>query len=83
MVVIGNYWYNKPFLFVLLSVIVFLQGKLDALCVFLRRGYDRVSVMRPHPGDKVRHCGKRDEGIGLQFPLRGNEKQHQVFTAVR
>lgn len=31
-----------------------LQGKLDALWVLLRRGYDRVSVMRPHPGDKVR-----------------------------
>uniref|UniRef100_A0A671WB41 Anthrax toxin receptor 1 n=1 Tax=Sparus aurata TaxID=8175 RepID=A0A671WB41_SPAAU len=29
-----------------------IKGKLDALCVFLRRGYDRVSVMRPHPGDK-------------------------------
>lgn len=42
------------FLFVLLYVILFLQGKLDALCVFLRKGYDRVSVMRPHPGDKVR-----------------------------
>ncbi|XP_076019984.1 anthrax toxin receptor 1 [Genypterus blacodes] len=31
-----------------------IKGKLDALCVFLRRGYDRVSVMRPHPGDKGR-----------------------------
>uniref|UniRef100_A0A3Q2XVS2 Anthrax toxin receptor 1 n=1 Tax=Hippocampus comes TaxID=109280 RepID=A0A3Q2XVS2_HIPCM len=29
-----------------------IKGKLDALWVFLRRGYDRVSVMRPHPGDK-------------------------------
>ncbi|KAM7369046.1 hypothetical protein PAMP_013345 [Pampus punctatissimus] len=29
-----------------------IKGKLDALCVFLRKGYDRVSVMRPHPGDK-------------------------------
>lgn len=34
---------------------VFVQGKLDALCVFLRKGYDRVSVMRPLPGDKVRN----------------------------
>uniref|UniRef100_A0A671WCA4 Anthrax toxin receptor 1 n=1 Tax=Sparus aurata TaxID=8175 RepID=A0A671WCA4_SPAAU len=33
-----------------------IKGKLDALCVFLRRGYDRVSVMRPHPGDKVRRA---------------------------
>ncbi|KAM6986494.1 anthrax toxin receptor 1 [Aplochiton taeniatus] len=31
-----------------------IKGKLEALCVFLRRGYDRVSVMRPHPGDKGR-----------------------------
>uniref|UniRef100_A0A3P8Q926 Anthrax toxin receptor 1 n=1 Tax=Astatotilapia calliptera TaxID=8154 RepID=A0A3P8Q926_ASTCA len=29
-----------------------IKGKLDALCVFLRKGYDRVSVMRPYPGDK-------------------------------
>ncbi|XP_061731788.1 anthrax toxin receptor 1 isoform X1 [Nerophis ophidion] len=29
-----------------------IKGKLDALWVFLRRGYDRVSIMRPHPGDK-------------------------------
>lgn len=36
------------------TVFVYAQGKLDALWVFLRRGYDRVSVMRPHPGDKVR-----------------------------
>ncbi|KAM4635167.1 anthrax toxin receptor 1 [Polymixia lowei] len=31
-----------------------IKGKLDALWVFLRRGYDRVSVMRPLPGDKGR-----------------------------
>uniref|UniRef100_A0A3B3X8T1 Anthrax toxin receptor 1 n=1 Tax=Poecilia mexicana TaxID=48701 RepID=A0A3B3X8T1_9TELE len=30
-----------------------IKGKLDALYVLLRRGYDRVSVMRPYPGDKV------------------------------
>uniref|UniRef100_A0A8C6P9J5 Anthrax toxin receptor 1 n=1 Tax=Nothobranchius furzeri TaxID=105023 RepID=A0A8C6P9J5_NOTFU len=30
-----------------------IKGKLDALCVFLRKGYNRVSVMRPYPGDKV------------------------------
>lgn len=42
------------FLFVPPSLTVSLQGKLDALCVFLRKGYDRVSVMRPLPGDKVR-----------------------------
>uniref|UniRef100_A0A8C7Y5K5 Anthrax toxin receptor 1 n=1 Tax=Oryzias sinensis TaxID=183150 RepID=A0A8C7Y5K5_9TELE len=31
-----------------------IKGKLDALCVFLRKGYDRVSVMRPQPGEKGR-----------------------------
>ncbi|XP_056447843.1 anthrax toxin receptor 1-like [Gadus chalcogrammus] len=31
-----------------------IKGKLDSLWVLLRRGYDRVSVMRPHPGDKGR-----------------------------
>ncbi|CAB1318407.1 unnamed protein product [Coregonus sp. 'balchen'] len=30
------------------------RGKLDALWVFLRKGYDRVSLMRPYPGDKGR-----------------------------
>lgn len=34
------------------GVFVF-QGKLDALWVLLRKGYDRVSVMRPQPGDTV------------------------------
>ncbi|KAG7281286.1 hypothetical protein CRUP_030969 [Coryphaenoides rupestris] len=28
------------------------RGKFEALWVLLRKGYDRVSVMRPHPGDK-------------------------------
>ncbi|XP_067113981.1 anthrax toxin receptor 1 [Osmerus mordax] len=31
-----------------------IKGKLDALLVFMRKGYDRVSLMRPHPGDKGR-----------------------------
>uniref|UniRef100_A0A8D0L6B6 Anthrax toxin receptor 1 n=1 Tax=Sphenodon punctatus TaxID=8508 RepID=A0A8D0L6B6_SPHPU len=30
-----------------------IKGKLDALWILLRKGYDRVSVMRPQPGDKV------------------------------
>ncbi|KAJ7398637.1 Anthrax toxin receptor 1 [Pitangus sulphuratus] len=30
-----------------------IKGKLDALWVLLRKGYDRVSVMRPQPGDKT------------------------------
>ncbi|XP_032208206.1 anthrax toxin receptor 1 isoform X1 [Mustela lutreola] len=31
-----------------------IKGKLDALWVLLRKGYDRVSVMRPQPGDTGR-----------------------------
>uniref|UniRef100_A0A8C3A3D4 ANTXR cell adhesion molecule 1 n=1 Tax=Cyclopterus lumpus TaxID=8103 RepID=A0A8C3A3D4_CYCLU len=50
-----------------------IKGKLDALCVFLRKGYDRVSVMRPHPGDKVRDIDKPE--IMLRFPLCSNVKQ--------
>uniref|UniRef100_A0A8B9RE43 Anthrax toxin receptor 1 n=1 Tax=Astyanax mexicanus TaxID=7994 RepID=A0A8B9RE43_ASTMX len=29
-----------------------IKGKLDALWVLLKKGYDRVSIMRPQPGDK-------------------------------
>uniref|UniRef100_A0A8D0CWN0 Anthrax toxin receptor 1 n=1 Tax=Sander lucioperca TaxID=283035 RepID=A0A8D0CWN0_SANLU len=36
-----------------------IKSKLDALWVLLRKGYDRVSVMRPHPGDKVRRTQKK------------------------
>ncbi|XP_061674594.1 anthrax toxin receptor 1 [Syngnathoides biaculeatus] len=31
-----------------------IQNKLDALWALLKKGYNRVSVMRPHPGDKGR-----------------------------
>ncbi|KAL6114422.1 antxr1 [Pungitius sinensis] len=31
-----------------------IKSKLDVLWVLLRKGYNRVSVMRPHPGDKGR-----------------------------
>uniref|UniRef100_A0A8C6L5M1 ANTXR cell adhesion molecule 1 n=1 Tax=Nothobranchius furzeri TaxID=105023 RepID=A0A8C6L5M1_NOTFU len=31
-----------------------IKSKLDALWVLLKKGYDRVSLMRPHPGDKVK-----------------------------
>ncbi|CAB1424802.1 unnamed protein product [Pleuronectes platessa] len=31
-----------------------IQGKLDALWALFRRGYDQVSLMRPHPGDQGR-----------------------------
>ncbi len=77
LVVIRDHWYNM--------LIIFQQGKLDALCVFLRKGYDRVSVMRPHPGDKVRHIDRvmESQGVTLWLLLRSNEKQHQIFTAVR
>lgn len=37
-----------------MSRVVVSQGKLDALWVLLKKGYDRVSIMRPQPGDKVR-----------------------------
>ena len=36
-----------------LGAFVLFQGKLDALWILLRKGYDRVSVMRPQPGDTV------------------------------
>uniref|UniRef100_A0A9R1SGD5 ANTXR cell adhesion molecule 1a n=2 Tax=Cyprinus carpio TaxID=7962 RepID=A0A9R1SGD5_CYPCA len=32
-----------------------IKGKLDALWVLLKKGYDRVSIMRPQPGDKVKY----------------------------
>lgn len=51
------------------TVPVFVQGKLDALWVFLRKGYDRVSVMRPHPGDKVRHEDKQHRERHIQHML--------------
>nr|XP_055024352.1 anthrax toxin receptor 1 isoform X1 [Misgurnus anguillicaudatus] len=31
-----------------------IKGKLDALWVLVKKGYDRVSIMRPQPGDKGR-----------------------------
>ncbi|XP_031732202.1 anthrax toxin receptor 1 isoform X2 [Anarrhichthys ocellatus] len=31
-----------------------IRGKLDALWALFRRGYDQVSLMRPHPGDEGR-----------------------------
>ncbi|KAG7476344.1 hypothetical protein MATL_G00081890 [Megalops atlanticus] len=38
----GRKWYSP------------IKGKLDALWMLLRKGYDRVSIMRPQPGDKGR-----------------------------
>uniref|UniRef100_A0A8C3A2Q9 ANTXR cell adhesion molecule 1 n=1 Tax=Cyclopterus lumpus TaxID=8103 RepID=A0A8C3A2Q9_CYCLU len=57
-----------------------IKGKLDALCVFLRKGYDRVSVMRPHPGDKVRDIDKPE--IMLRFPLCSNVKQRHLCQKI-
>ncbi|XP_056146257.1 anthrax toxin receptor 1 [Lampris incognitus] len=44
-----------------------IKGKLDALCVFLRKGYDRVSVMRPLPGDKGK-CINFTRGKSHSYP---------------
>lgn len=45
---------------VYVSRVVVSQGKLDALWVLLKKGYDRVSIMRPQPGDKVRTEKKKN-----------------------
>uniref|UniRef100_A0A8C8IXG8 Anthrax toxin receptor 1 n=1 Tax=Oncorhynchus tshawytscha TaxID=74940 RepID=A0A8C8IXG8_ONCTS len=44
-----------------------IKGKLDALWVFLRKGYDRVSLMRPYPGDKKDSF----QGLFLQSSSKG------------
>uniref|UniRef100_UPI00398E4175 anthrax toxin receptor 1-like isoform X3 n=1 Tax=Pristiophorus japonicus TaxID=55135 RepID=UPI00398E4175 len=52
-----------------------IKGKLDALWVLLRKGYDRVSVMRPRPGDKGRCINfTRVEGSGNPpgYPIYNN-----------
>ncbi|XP_062816923.1 anthrax toxin receptor 1 isoform X2 [Anolis carolinensis] len=50
-----------------------IKGKLDALWVLLRKGYDRVSVMRPQPGDKGRCITftrvKSGGGLPPKYPL--------------
>lgn len=50
---------------------VLFQGKLDALWVLLRKGYDRVSVMRPQPGDTVGFIngGIHTQSFSLSFCL--------------
>ncbi|XP_051277457.1 anthrax toxin receptor 1 [Dicentrarchus labrax] len=46
-----------------------IKSKLDALWVLLRKGYDRVSVMRPHPGDKGKCMNfTRMKSPPLQYP---------------
>lgn len=60
--------------------LLFLQSKLDALWVLLRKGYDRVSVMRPHPGDKVRITQRlQAHGVHSSFGWYSND-QHQALT---
>uniref|UniRef100_A0A671KRM4 Anthrax toxin receptor 1 n=1 Tax=Sinocyclocheilus anshuiensis TaxID=1608454 RepID=A0A671KRM4_9TELE len=55
-----------------------IKGKLDALWVWLRRGYDRVSVMRPQPGEKGR-CMKFTRLRSCpppRYPLYNNPLSH-------
>ncbi|XDV54632.1 hypothetical protein PO909_022879 [Leuciscus waleckii] len=55
-----------------------IKGKLDALWVWLRRGYDRVSVMRPQPGEKGR-CMKFTRMKSCpppRYPLYNNPSSH-------
>ncbi|XP_077099580.1 anthrax toxin receptor 1 isoform X2 [Siphateles boraxobius] len=55
-----------------------IKGKLDALWVWLRRGYDRVSVMRPQPGEKGR-CMKFTRMKSCpppRYPLYNNPSGH-------
>ncbi|XP_026130169.1 anthrax toxin receptor 1-like isoform X1 [Carassius auratus] len=58
-----------------------IKGKLDALWVWLRRGYDRVSVMRPQPGEKGR-CMKFTHVKSCpppRYPLYNNPSSH-IYT---
>uniref|UniRef100_A0A8C7P5I3 Anthrax toxin receptor 1 n=1 Tax=Oncorhynchus mykiss TaxID=8022 RepID=A0A8C7P5I3_ONCMY len=48
-----------------------IKGKLDALWVLLSKGYNRVSVLRPHPGDKVR-ANKLDTCRPSKRPIINN-----------
>nr|XP_015796808.2 anthrax toxin receptor 1 isoform X2 [Nothobranchius furzeri] len=58
-----------------------IKGKLDALCVFLRKGYDRVSVMRPYPGDKGRciNFTRRPSYPPPRYPIY-NQPSTPVYT---
>uniref|UniRef100_A0A673WEY1 Anthrax toxin receptor 1 n=1 Tax=Salmo trutta TaxID=8032 RepID=A0A673WEY1_SALTR len=62
-----------------------IKGKLDALWVFLRKGYDRVSLMRPYPGDKTRptlatssHCTVRDDTRVCRAHSVANSQQKEL-----
>ncbi|XP_048474468.1 anthrax toxin receptor 1-like [Rhincodon typus] len=52
-----------------------IKGKLDALWVLLRKGYDRVSVMRPQPGDKgrcINFTRVKNEAKPTSYPIYNN-----------
>uniref|UniRef100_A0A3P8UGS1 Anthrax toxin receptor 1 n=1 Tax=Cynoglossus semilaevis TaxID=244447 RepID=A0A3P8UGS1_CYNSE len=55
-----------------------IKGKLDALCVLLRKGYDRVSVMRPLPGDKGRcvNFTRSKSYQGPRYPIYHHPSTH-------
>ncbi|XP_044135203.1 anthrax toxin receptor 1 isoform X1 [Bufo gargarizans] len=48
-----------------------IKGKLDALWLLLRKGYSRVSVMRPQPGDKGRciNFQREKKSMPPRYPL--------------
>ncbi|XP_075063500.1 anthrax toxin receptor 1 [Mixophyes fleayi] len=48
-----------------------IKGKLDALWVLLRKGYSRVSIMRPQPGDKGRciNFTREKKSMPPRYPL--------------
>ncbi|XP_043537185.1 anthrax toxin receptor 1-like isoform X1 [Chiloscyllium plagiosum] len=52
-----------------------IKGKLDALWVLLRKGYDRVSIMRPQPGDKgrcINFTRVKSEAKPASYPIYNN-----------
>uniref|UniRef100_A0A8C5X2F9 Anthrax toxin receptor 1 n=2 Tax=Passeriformes TaxID=9126 RepID=A0A8C5X2F9_9PASS len=57
-----------------------IKGKLDALWALVRRGYDQVSLMRPQPGDKVRHlkCTSVHSSVSSSsaLPSQSQTQQH-------
>ncbi|XP_059906049.1 anthrax toxin receptor 1 [Gadus macrocephalus] len=59
-----------------------IKGKLDALGHLLRKSYARVSVMRPHPGDKGR-CINFTRGskpnVGPRYPIY-NHPSMPIYT---
>lgn len=59
-----------------------IKSKLDALWVLLRKGYDRVSVMRPHPGDKGRCMNfTRIKSPPLHYPSYNHRHSISIYDA--